>query len=96
MFNAMQQSEMDFIPEPPVLMRSKNLQQIQAMIANAKQLPSRVYSEVRGDHTFYLVRRIRTRMCAYDYQYVTIRHIGGVPHRRVEYVNDESPDADVL
>ena len=87
---------MDSIPAPPVLMRSKNLNQIQAMIVHANRLPSKVYREARGDHIFYMSRRIRTRECAYDYKYVTIRRIGGVSHRRVEYVNEESLESDLL
>jgi len=70
----------------PILMRSKNTRQLQVMIDRANETAAKVYREIRGDHTFYVSRRMPTRSSPCEYTYTTVRRIGAVLHRRVEYI----------
>jgi hypothetical protein len=71
-------TEMDLEP-PGVLMRSKNTRQLADMLMRAKASPSRSYTETRGDHTFCVTWRMRTRFFPFDGQCVTRRSMS-CPH----------------
>ena len=75
--------DMDIGP-PLVLMRSKNLYQLQYMARRAAMSITGIYRERKGDHTFYVSRRRPATASTSTFECLTTRQIGNELHRRLK------------